>query len=64
MTFIPPKPNGLIKPEMLGVNEAKMEIRVQDNLIVVELGTSWFALSKDQAIKFVQAIAECANKIN
>lgn len=55
--------NGYIKaPDPNAV--AEMKVRVQDNLVVVELGTAWFALGKEQMIKFVQVLAECANRIN
>lgn len=54
--------NGYIKePDPNAV--AEMKVRVQDNLVVVELGTAWFALGKEQVIKFVQALAECANRL-
>ena len=48
---------------VLKPSEAQMAISVRDNLVVVEMGEGWFCLNKWQAIKFVQAIADAANRL-
>lgn len=49
--------------KILKLNDSQIQLSVRDGLVVIEVNGVWFALSKNQCIYFVKALADCANGI-
>lgn len=49
--------------EVWAPSKDNLKVSNRNGLLVLEFGDKWFALSKDQAIKLVQAMAEHINRI-
>lgn len=54
---------GLLQPKN---NEGKKPIKIssQDGLVVVEAAGSWFAMSREETIQFIQMLADCLNRMS